>query len=39
MVLVALEVGLVAEKPGEQGKCVLRYNEQCSSFPSKEQVT
>ena len=39
MVLVALEVGLVAEKPGKQGKFVLRDNEQCSLFPSKEQVT
>jgi len=39
MVLVALEVGLVAEKPGEQGKCVLRYKEQRSLFPSREQAT
>lgn len=39
MVLLALEVGLVAEKPVEQGKFVLRHSDQCSLLPSKEQVT
>lgn len=34
---MALEVGsVVAEKPGEQSKFVLRHNEQCSLFPAKE---
>lgn len=35
MVLVALEVGLAAEKPGEEDKFVLKQNKPCSLFHLK----
>lgn len=37
MVLVALEAGLVAEKPGKEDKFVLNHRQQCSLFLFKNR--